>query len=115
MKFKALAPGRHRRIKRIILLTALSGPIPLIRAADAPPKPLFLDAVPVCPCEILPKVTPPNTTIDSAAIEDEDCGIFWSNDPRNTIGEMVRAIGLLELEEDMARVREFYRKARVGR
>jgi predicted amidohydrolase len=47
--------------------------------------------------------------------EDEDCGIFWSNDPRITIGEMVRTIGVLELEDEMARVREIYRKARVRR
>jgi predicted amidohydrolase len=47
--------------------------------------------------------------------EDEDCGIFWSNDPKITIGEMVRSIGVLELEEEMARVRQFYRKARVRR
>jgi len=47
--------------------------------------------------------------------EDEDCGIFWSNDPKITIGEMVRSIGVLELEEEMARVREFYRKTKVGR
>ena len=47
--------------------------------------------------------------------EDEDCGIFWSNDPKMTIGEMARAIGVLELEEEMARVREFYRKAKVRR
>ena len=47
--------------------------------------------------------------------EDEDCGIFWSNDPRTTIGEMVRSIGLVELEEEMARVKEFYRKARARR
>jgi predicted amidohydrolase len=45
--------------------------------------------------------------------EDEDCGIFWSNDPGITIGEMVRSIGVLELEEEMARVKEFYRKAKV--
>src|SRR5438094_3699370 len=45
--------------------------------------------------------------------EDEDCGIFWSNDPGTTIGEMVRSIGVLELEDEMARVREFYRKAKV--
>ena len=43
--------------------------------------------------------------------EDEDCGIFWSNDPATTIGEMVRAIGVLELEDERARVRQFYRKA----
>ncbi len=47
--------------------------------------------------------------------EDEDCGIFWSNDPKMTIGEMARAIGVLELEDEMARVRQFYRKARVRR
>ena len=45
--------------------------------------------------------------------EDEDCGIFWSNDPKITIGEMVRAIGVLELEDEMAHVRKFYRKAGV--
>jgi len=47
--------------------------------------------------------------------EDEDCGIFWSNDPGTTIGEMARAIGVLELEDEMARVKEFYRKAKVWR
>jgi predicted amidohydrolase len=47
--------------------------------------------------------------------EDEDCGIFWSNDPKITIGEMARTIGVLELEDEMARVREFYRKAGVRR
>ena len=25
--------------------------------------------------------------------EDEDCGIFWSNDPKVTVGEMVRSMG----------------------
>ncbi len=45
--------------------------------------------------------------------EDEDCGIFWSNDPSTTIGQMVRSIGVLELEEEMARVRQFYRAAGV--
>jgi len=45
--------------------------------------------------------------------EDEDCGIFWSNDPKTTIGEMVRSIGVLELEEEMKRVRQFYRRAGV--
>jgi predicted amidohydrolase len=41
--------------------------------------------------------------------EDEDCGIFWSNDPTRPIGDMARSIGVLELEEEMARVRQFYR------
>ncbi|MGA2657317.1 MAG: hypothetical protein ABSH34_07330 [Verrucomicrobiota bacterium] len=45
--------------------------------------------------------------------EDEDCAIFWSNDPQTTIGQMVRSIGVLELEEEMARVRQFYRSAGV--
>ena len=47
--------------------------------------------------------------------EDEDLGIFWSNDPKITIGEMARALGVLELEEERRRVREFYRKAGVAR
>ena len=113
MKDKVLK--RHLRIKHAILLTALAGAIILVRAAETPPKPLFPDTAPVCLCESLAKVSLPNTTIDSAAIEDEDCGIFWSNDPRITIGEMARAIGVLELEEEMARVKEFYRRAGVGR
>ena len=45
--------------------------------------------------------------------EDEDCGIFWSNDPKITVGEMARSIGVLEVEEEMARVREFYRRGEV--
>lgn len=45
--------------------------------------------------------------------EDEDCGIFWSNDPKTPIGQMVQSIGVLELEEEMARVRQFYQTAGV--
>jgi len=45
--------------------------------------------------------------------EDEDCGIFWSNDPKVTIGEMVRSLSLIEVEEDLARVRKFYGQAGV--
>jgi predicted amidohydrolase len=40
--------------------------------------------------------------------EDEDCGIFWSNDPKTTVGEMARKIGVLELENERAQVRQFY-------
>jgi predicted amidohydrolase len=43
--------------------------------------------------------------------QDEDCGIFWSNDPQMTVGAMVRSMGLLEVEEELARVRQFYLKA----
>lgn len=41
--------------------------------------------------------------------EDEDCGIFWSNDPKTTVGQMVRSVGVLELEDELARMRRFYR------
>jgi len=47
--------------------------------------------------------------------EDEDLGIFWSNDPGITVDEMVRSIGVLELEEEMAQVHKFYRRAGVPR
>ncbi|HLY17535.1 MAG TPA: carbon-nitrogen hydrolase family protein [Bryobacteraceae bacterium] len=43
--------------------------------------------------------------------EDEDRGIFWSNDPRMTIREMVRSLGLEEQHEQFARVEQVYRKA----
>ena len=45
--------------------------------------------------------------------EDEDCGIFWSNDPRVSIREMTRPLGLVEMEDYMARTRELFRKAGV--
>jgi len=43
--------------------------------------------------------------------EDEDRGIFWSNDPRMTIREMLRSLGLEERHEQLARVQQVYRKA----
>jgi predicted amidohydrolase len=45
--------------------------------------------------------------------EDEDLGLFWSNDARTPIGQMVKELGLLEAEEELARVRATYRKAGV--
>src|SRR5690349_9836183 len=39
---------------------------------DSPPKALFPDANPICPCESLTKVAIPNTTIDSAALDPSD-------------------------------------------
>jgi hypothetical protein len=45
--------------------------------------------------------------------EDEDCGIFWSNEPQVPVRQMVRALGLAEAEEQLSSVREFYRKAGV--
>jgi pimeloyl-ACP methyl ester carboxylesterase len=55
--------------KLFLLLTALWGAIILARAADTPPKPLYPDARPVCPCEDLAKVSIPNTIIDSATTD----------------------------------------------
>src|SRR5436853_3089046 len=63
---------RRLLIKRAILVTALSGAIAFVRAAETLPKPLFPDAAPVCPCASLAKVSLPNTTIDSAAIDSSD-------------------------------------------
>ena len=40
--------------------------------------------------------------------EDEDRGIFWSNNPKLTIGQMVRSLGVVEVEEQLAQVRKFY-------
>jgi hypothetical protein len=45
--------------------------------------------------------------------EDEDCGIFWSNDRQIPVQQMVRALGLTEAEDELAAVREHYRKAGV--
>ena len=70
MKNKVL--HRHLRIRKAILVTALSVAIAFVRAAETPPKPLFPDATPVCPCESLARVSLPNTTIDSAAIDSSD-------------------------------------------
>lgn len=60
------------RIQRIFLLTVLLEAIPFLRAAETPPKPLFPGAATVCACEDLAKVTLPNTTIDSAALDPSD-------------------------------------------
>src|SRR5262245_25103673 len=65
MKAKAIL----LRIKTTILVTVLSGVITFVRAAETPPKPLFPGATPVCSCESLAKVSLPNTTIDSAALD----------------------------------------------
>ncbi len=45
--------------------------------------------------------------------EDEDCGIFWSNDPRMTIRQMIQSIGLVEMEENLNHVRGLFRRAGV--
>jgi predicted amidohydrolase len=43
--------------------------------------------------------------------EDEDCGIFWSNDPNVTIRQMIQPLGLVEMGDYMTRVRGVFRKA----
>src|SRR5437660_7872848 len=64
--------GRRLRIQRAILMTTILAVITFVRAAETQPKPLFPDTTPVCPCASLAKVSLPNTTIDSAAIDSSD-------------------------------------------
>ena len=45
--------------------------------------------------------------------EDEDCGMFWSNDPHVTIRQMLRSLGLVEVQEEFQRAEEFYNKAGI--
>jgi predicted amidohydrolase len=45
--------------------------------------------------------------------EDEDCGMFWSNDPHMTIRHMLRSLGLLEQQEEYQHAEEVYHKAGV--
>jgi predicted amidohydrolase len=43
--------------------------------------------------------------------EDEDRGIFWSNDPHTTIGDMMRSLGLSEQYLELRRIRNLLSKA----
>jgi predicted amidohydrolase len=45
---------------------------------------------------------------------EEDCGIFWSNDPHVTIGQMIRSAGLAEAEDELSRIGKLYHKAGVA-
>jgi predicted amidohydrolase len=45
--------------------------------------------------------------------EDEDCGLFWSNDSKVTIRQMIQSIGLVEMEDQMKQVRGLFHKAGV--
>ena len=47
--------------------------------------------------------------------EDEDRGIFWSNDPHVTIGDMMRSLGLAEQYAELRRIRKLFDKAGVPR
>ena len=46
--------------------------------------------------------------------EQEDCGIFWSNDPAMPIREMVRALDLETKEDELVRAREAQVRLRGG-
>jgi len=45
--------------------------------------------------------------------EDEDRGVFWSNDPHTTIRQMLRSKGLMEEQEEFQRAERAYHKAGV--
>lgn len=72
MKAKSTLPACYPPIPKAILATALCFALTQGWAAEAPPKPLFPDAAPVCPCESLTKLSLPNTTVDSAATDPMD-------------------------------------------
>jgi hypothetical protein len=46
--------------------------------------------------------------------EDEDRGIFWSNDSKLTIRQMIQSLGLIEMEDQMKQVRTLFDKAGVS-
>jgi predicted amidohydrolase len=45
--------------------------------------------------------------------EDDDRGIFWSNDPHMTVGQMLRSLNQTEEKEDMQRTVQRFREAGV--
>ncbi|MBL8215329.1 MAG: carbon-nitrogen hydrolase family protein [Bryobacterales bacterium] len=45
--------------------------------------------------------------------EDEDLGMFWSNNPKMGIAEMARGMGLITAEAELARVRKLYQEAGI--
>jgi hypothetical protein len=45
--------------------------------------------------------------------DDEDCGIFWSNDSSLTVSEMANSIGVPEADASLERVRNIYHDASV--
>lgn len=44
--------------------------------------------------------------------EDEDCGIFWSNDPETTIAEMAASINVGDWSEEHARLERLFQQVR---
>jgi predicted amidohydrolase len=45
--------------------------------------------------------------------EDDDRGIFWSNDPNQTVGQMIRSLQLTEEKQELQPVVQYYRKVGV--
>ena len=45
--------------------------------------------------------------------EDEDCGIFWSNDPRMPVRQMLRRLGLVEQPDEYRQAEKVYHQAGV--
>jgi hypothetical protein len=45
--------------------------------------------------------------------QDEDRGIFWSNDHNITVGQMIRSMGLAEADLELERIKLLYRKSGV--
>ena len=45
--------------------------------------------------------------------DDEDCGLFWSNDPKLTIRQMVRELGLADLDRQLEHARMLFGKSGV--
>ena len=46
--------------------------------------------------------------------EDEECGMFWSNDPHMTIRQMYQSLGLEEADKEYRSAAELYHKAGVA-
>ncbi len=46
--------------------------------------------------------------------EDEDCGLFWSNDPRVTIVEMARSINMADWSQEHARLEKLFERVRAS-
>ena len=45
---------------------------------------------------------------------DEDYGLFWSNDPNMPVGRMVKELGLVEMDEQLARSKKIQDEVRGG-
>lgn len=45
--------------------------------------------------------------------EDDDRGIFWSNDPKMTVRQMIEKLGLTEEQDELQHAREVYHRAGV--